>query len=183
MPKKSSMNLVWLDMEMSGLDPNANVILEIATVITDRDLIVLAMGPCLAIHQSERVLGRMDDWNTKHHTASGLIERVRASKITTKQAEEMTLEFIKQYTRPKTAPLCGNSIGHDRRFIYRYMPDLSDYLHFRSVDVTSFKEILRRWYPEKSLGPKKKKAHLALSDIQESIAELTYYREHFFVRP
>ncbi len=168
-------------MEMTGLEPDHDVILEIATVITDKNLNILEVGPCLAIHHRESHLKKMDKWNTDHHNASGLIERVRASKITTKKAEELTLEFIKQYVRPRTAPLCGNSIGQDRRFLYKYMPHLSEYLHFRSVDVTTVKELLRRWYPGRSLGPKKKKVHLALSDIQESIDELRYYRENFFL--
>jgi len=168
-------------MEMTGLEPDHDVILEIATVITDKNLNILEVGPCLAVHQSESRLKKMDKWNTDHHNASGLVERVRASKITTKKAEELTLEFIKQYVRPRTAPLCGNSIGQDRRFLYKYMPHLSEHLHFRSIDVTTVKELLRRWYPGRSLGPKKKKAHLALSDIQESIDELRFYREHFFL--
>ena len=182
MSKKSSFNMVWMDMEMTGLEPDHDVILEIATVVTDKNLNILEIGPCLAVHQSESRLKNMDKWNTDHHTASGLIERVRASKISTKKAEELTLQFIKPYGRPKSMPLCGNSIGQDRRFLYKYMPRLSDYLHFRSIDVTTIKELLRRWYPERSLGPKKKKVHLALSDIQESIDELKFYREHFFAR-
>ncbi|MBI4431092.1 MAG: oligoribonuclease [Candidatus Omnitrophica bacterium] len=182
MSKKSSYNMVWMDMEMTGLEPERDVILEIATVITDKNLNILEVGPCLVVHHGEAKLKKMDKWNTEHHTASGLIERVRTSKISTKKAEELTLEFIRKYARPRTAPLCGNSIGQDRRFLYKYMPQLSDYLHFRSIDVTTVKELARRWYPDRSLGPKKKKVHLALSDIQESIDELRYYREHFFVR-
>lgn len=174
--------MVWLDMEMTGLEPRHDVILEMATVVTDKELNILATGPCLVIHHREERFKHMDKWNTEHHTASGLLDRSKASKITTRQAEKMTLEFLKSFVHPKTAPLCGNSISQDRRFLYKYMPHLSDFLHFRSIDVTSVKELLRRWYPGRNLGPKKKKAHQALSDIQESIAELKFYREHFFVR-
>ena len=148
MDKQSALNLVWMDLEMTGLDPDLEVIIEIASLVTDQDLNILAEGPCLAIHQSDEILARMDAWNQKHHNASGLVERVRKSKITTEEASRQTLAFIKQYCPENTAPLCGNSITQDRKFLAKYMDELHEYLHYRSVDVTSIKELVRRWYPD-----------------------------------
>ena len=173
--------LVWIDLEMSGLDPEHDVILEIATIVTDGDLDILAEGPTLVIHQSDEVLEGMDEWNTKHHGESGLTERVRASEIDTAEAEARTLEFLRDHVEPQTAPLCGNSIGQDRRFLYRYMPELSEFLHYRSVDVSSIKELVTRWYDLEP--PEKDTRHRALDDIRESIDELRFYRDHVFKSP
>jgi oligoribonuclease len=172
-------NLVWMDLEFSGLDPDTNVILEIATLVTDAQLNILAEGPQLAIHHPDRLLQGMDDWNKKHHKASGLLERVKTSRESHKTAQEKTLRFIAQYCKKSSAPLCGNSIHQDRKFLRKYMPGLDDYLHYRIVDVSTVKELARRWYPK--LPPfKKKEKHLALDDIRESIEELKYYREKIF---
>ncbi len=170
-------NLIWLDMEMTGLDPEQHHIIEIATLITDAELNVLAQGPVLAIHQPDEVLQAMDDWCTKTHGNSGLTARVRASQYSLQQAEQLTLDFVRQWVPKGVSPLCGNSIGQDRRFIYRYMPLLADHLHYRSIDVSSIKELVKRWQPELLKGFTKKGTHLALDDIQESIAELRYYRQ------
>jgi oligoribonuclease len=172
-------HLVWVDLEMTGLDPDNDVIIEIATVITDNDLNILAQGPVLAVHQSNAVLAAMDDWNQQHHGQSGLIKRVKASKVDTEEAERQTLEFLKQWVPENTSPICGNSIGQDRRFLYRYMPKLEAYFHYRNIDVSSLKELAARWAPEIKDGFKKKSSHQALDDIIESIEELCYYREHF----
>ncbi len=182
MAKKSEL-MVWIDLEMTGLEPDECTIIEIATIITDGDLEVVATGPNLAIHQPDEVLEAMDEWNTTHHTESGLVARVRSSEVDLAEAQRRTLDFVKMYVKAKKAPLCGNTIGQDRRFLRAYMPDLEDYLHYRSVDVSSIKELVKRWYPKSKLPPKKKAAHLALDDIIESIAELRYYREHIFVKP
>lgn len=181
MSKRDAKNLVWMDLEMTGLDVEVEVIIEIATIITDGDLNVLEEGPSLVIHQDDEILGRMDDWNKKHHGASGLIRMVKQSRVTVPEAERQTLDFIRQYCSPDTAPLCGNSIGQDRKFLDKYMKKLHGYLHYRNVDVTSIKELVNRWYSERPQFPKKSDAHLALTDIRESIAELKFYREHFFV--
>ncbi|MFB6372647.1 MAG: oligoribonuclease [Bradymonadaceae bacterium] len=172
-------NLVWIDLEMSGLDPDNDVILEIATIVTGPDLEIVAEGPSLVIHQSDEILEGMDEWNTKHHGESGLTERVRASEIDTEEAETRTLEFLREYVEPESAPLCGNSIGQDRRFLYRYMPDLSDFLHYRNIDVSSIKELVARWYDDVD-PPQKETRHRALDDIRESIEELRYYRNQVF---
>lgn len=166
---------------MTGLDVDVEVIIEIATIITDGDLNVLEEGPSLVIHQDDEILGRMDDWNKKHHGASGLIGLVKQSRVTVPEAERQTLDFIRQYCSPDTAPLCGNSIGQDRKFLDKYMKELAGYLHYRNIDVTSIKELVNRWYSEGPQSPKKSDAHLALTDIRESIAELKFYREHFFI--
>ena len=180
MDKQSALNLVWMDLEMTGLDPDLEVIIEIASLVTDQDLNVLAEGPCLAIHQSDEILARMDAWNQKHHNASGLVERVRHSKITHEEASRQTLEFIKQYCPENTAPLCGNSIAQDRKFLSKYMNELHDYLHYRSVDVTSIKELVRRWYPDGPKLPRKSESHMALTDVRESLKELIFYRKQYF---
>lgn len=166
---------------MTGLDPEKEVIIEIATLVTDGDLNILEEGPCLAIHQDDEILNRMDEWNQTHHTASGLLQRVKDSKISMAEAETLTLDFIKKYCPEKTSPLCGNSIGHDRRFIAKYMRTLSEYLHYRSIDVTSVKELVTRWYPKGSKPPRKSEAHLASIDIRESLEELIFYRKHYFI--
>ena len=174
-------HLVWIDMEMSGLDAETSVILEIATLITDNKLNILAEGPNIVIHQPNVVLDNMDDWNKIHHKASGLIKRIKASHFTLKQAEEQTFDFIKRYCPEKKAPLCGNSIAQDRRFLIKYMPRLEAWLHYRNIDVSTFKELIARWYPEKFNPPKKKGSHKALTDIHESIEELIYYRKNFLI--
>ena len=180
MNKQSALNMVWMDLEMTGLDPDLEVIIEIASLVTDYDLNILAEGPCLAIRQSDEILARMDAWNQKHHNASGLVERVRKSKITNDEASRQTLEFIKQYCPENTAPLCGNSISQDRRFLCKYMDELHNYLHYRSVDVTSIKELVRRWYPNGPKLPRKSDSHMALTDVRESLSELIFYRKEYF---
>ncbi len=174
-----SNNLVWIDLEMTGLNPDVERIIEIATIVTSADLEILAEGPVLAIHQPELVLAAMDEWNTSHHGESGLTARVRASRVDEAGAEQQTLAFLRRYLPENTSPLCGNSIGTDRRFLARYMPALEAFFHYRSIDVSTIKELARRWAPQ--LPPmEKKNEHLALADIRESIAELRYYREHVF---
>jgi oligoribonuclease len=173
-------HLVWMDLEMSGLLPERDVILEVATLITTPDLDVVAEGPVLAIHQPDSILDNMDDWNREHHGASGLTERVRASTVSLGEAETRTLEFVRVHCPQRTSPLCGNSIHQDRRFLARYMPQLDAYLHYRNVDVSTLKELVRRWYPDGPAAPPKRHAHLALDDIRESIEELRFYRARFF---
>ena len=173
-------NLIWIDLEMTGLDPDNDLIIEIATVITDKHLNILAEGPVIAVHQSDEVLAAMDDWNQKHHGESGLIERVKNSSISTADAEAQTLAFVKQWLPAKTSPICGNSIGQDRRFLYRHMPELEGFFHYRNLDVSTVKELAARWAPQLKDGFSKKAAHKALDDIIESIDELKYYRQHFF---
>ncbi len=171
----SSENLVWMDLEMTGLDPKENKIIEIATIITDKNLEVIAEGQVYSIHQSEEELAKMDDWNVKTHTESGLIERVRSSVITDRQSELEILDFIKKYVPERKSPLCGNSIWQDRRFLIEYMPTLENYLHYRNIDVSTIKELVRLWKPE--LKYIKQERHTALSDIRESIEELRFYRK------
>ena len=177
---QDSKNLVWIDMEMTGLDPEKYTILEIATVITDSSLNPVAEGPCLAIHQDDDVLKNMEPWSIEHHGSSGLTQRVRESKISIKEAEDQTLAFIKRYCPEKITPLCGSSIHQDRRFLVKYMPQIHQYLHYRMIDVSAVKELVSRWYPFGPRPPAKAKNHLAMGDIQESIAELRFYREHYF---
>ncbi len=176
---KDSQNLIWIDLEMTGLDPNQERIIEIATIVTDKDLNILAEGPVLAIHQSEELLGKMNDWCKTTHSQNGLIERVRMSHLTERTAELQTLDFLKKWTEKGTSPICGNSVAQDKRFLYNYMPELAAYFHYRYLDVSTLKELVARWKPEILAGFQKKNTHLALDDIRESIAELAYYREHF----
>lgn len=172
--------LVWMDLEMTGLDPDRERIIEIATLVTDDQLNLIAEGPVLAIHQTDDCLNGMDAWCTRTHGESGLTARVKASTITERAAELQTLAFLKQHLQAGQSPLCGNSIGQDRRFLVRYMPELEAFLHYRNIDVSTVKELAKRWRPEIMDGFKKQGTHLALDDIRESIAELRYYREHFF---
>ncbi len=175
----SNPNLVWMDLEMSGLDPEKDVILELATIVTDAHLKVLAEGPVLAVHQPQHIFDGMDDWNTRHHTQSGLVERCKKSPYSLTDCETMILNFLKPYTVAQRNVLCGNSITQDRRFLYKYMPRLSAWLNYRNVDVSSLKELAFRWYPNLPEF-EKQKSHQALDDIRESIAELEYYRKTIF---
>jgi oligoribonuclease len=177
---QSDDHLVWVDLEMTGLDPEQHTILEIATLITDGALNIVAEGPVLAIRHSAETLAAMDQWNREHHGASGLTGRALASTLTVAAAERQTLEFVRQYCAHRISPLCGNSVHQDRRFLVRYMPAFDAYLHYRNIDVSTVKELVRRWYPAGPSAPEKKHAHLALDDIRESIDELRFYRQHFF---
>jgi len=172
-------NLIWIDLEMTGLDPDNDVIIEMATIVTDSQLNVLAEGPVIAVHQSDDVLARMDEWNTRQHGGSGLTQRVRESRISTAEAERLTLDFLEQWVPKGKSPICGNSICQDRRFLYRQMPTLEAYFHYRNLDVSTLKELAARWAPQIMEGFKKGGTHLALDDIRDSIAELRHYREHF----
>jgi oligoribonuclease len=171
-------NLVWIDLEMTGLKPESDVIIEIATVVTDADLVVLAEGPVIAIHQDDATLAAMDEWNTRQHGGSGLTGRVRASRIDAAGAEALTLAFLQQWVPAGASPMCGNSICQDRRFLARYMPALERHFHYRNLDVSTLKELARRWAPEVAAKVSKQGSHLALADIHDSIAELRVYREH-----
>ena len=173
------MNLVWIDLEMTGLDPERNVIIEIASLVTDRDLNILAEGPCLAIARTEDELSTMDTWNFHTHTASGLVARIQNEGVTVAEAERQTLLFLRRWLPKGASPLAGNSIAQDRRFLRREMPKIEDFLHYRNVDVSTVKELVRRWYP--ALAPaEKKQAHQALEDIRESVNEMLYYRTQIF---
>jgi len=172
-------NLVWIDLEMTGLDPDSDYIIEIATVITDPQLNILAEGPVLAIRQADAILDKMDDWNTHQHTKSGLLERVRSSSVSCAEAEVATLEFLRQYVPLNTSPMCGNSICQDRRFLYRYMPELEKYFHYRNLDVSTVKELIKRWTTGQDQFVKNS-SHLALDDIKDSIEELQHYRDKYF---
>ena len=172
-------NLIWIDLEMTGLDPQQDQIIEIATVVTSAELEILAQGPVIAIHQPAAVLEAMDEWNTRHHGNSGLTARVTASESDTASAESDTLDFLRDYVMPGKSPMCGNSICQDRRFMARLMPELETFFHYRNLDVSTLKELARLWAPELSAGFVKKGAHLALDDILESIDELKYYRANF----
>ncbi len=178
---KNTSNLIWLDMEMTGLDPDEHCILEVAVVITDNELNILAESPSYAIFQDKVELKKMDKWNVTTHTKSGLLERVKISKFTVETAEKELLKFIKKYVPKSASPLCGNTIYQDRKFIIKYMPTLEKYLHYRTIDVSTFKELAKRWYPEIYNGFKKHNKHEALADIHESINELKYYREKLFI--
>ena len=177
------LNLIWIDLEMTGLDTNRDYIIEIATVVTDSALNVLAEGPVIALHQSDSVLDAMDKWNQDQHGKSGLTERVRTSKYREAEAERLTIDFLSRYVPPRASPMCGNSICQDRRFLARCMPQLERYFHYRNLDVSSVKELARRWAPDIYNGYTKESSHLALQDIHDSIAELRYYRQHLFRLP
>ena len=178
-PRQNEFNLVWLDMEMTGLEPDTDRIIEVAMIVTDMHLNVLAEAPVFVIHQSDETLDKMDAWNKGTHGRSGLIDRVKASNVTEAQAEEELIKFMKQWVPKGKAPMCGNTIGQDRRFMVRYMPKLEAYFHYRNIDVSTLKELGKRWKPEMVAGFKKHQMHTALADIIESIDELKYYREHF----
>ena len=176
-------HLIWIDLEMTGLKPEQDSIIEIATVVTDRDLSVIADGPELAVHQSEAVLALMDEWNQRQLGGSGLLARVRASTVSVAEAERQTLAFLGAHVVAGAAPMCGNSICQDRRFLARWMPALEAFFHYRNVDVSTLKELAARWHPLLSSTLVKRSAHLARADIYESIAELRYYRERLFIKP
>ncbi|MDP6148581.1 MAG: oligoribonuclease [Candidatus Thalassarchaeaceae archaeon] len=172
--------LVWIDLEMTGLDPDENTIIEIATIVTEGDLSIVAEGPNLTIDVGEDELAKMDDWNVSHHTENGLLDRIAEAGVSMGNAEQATLDFLRQHCVEGTSPLCGNTISQDRRFMRRYMPELHDFFHYRSVDVTSIKILARSWYPEVKKW-RKNSGHRALDDIRGSIEELEYYREHLFL--
>jgi oligoribonuclease len=176
-------NLVWIDLEMTGLDPGRDLIIEIATAVTDKQLNLLAEGPVIAIHQDDAALAAMDEWNTRQHGNSGLTERVRQSRVTEREAELATLAFLQRYAEPGASPMCGNSICQDRRFLARWMPELERFFHYRNLDVSTLKELARRWAPSVADGLRKESRHLALDDVRDSIEELRYYREHLFRLP
>lgn len=173
-------NLVWIDLEMTGLDPDNEYIIEIATIVTDADLNILAEGPSMVIHQPDSVLDAMDEWCNNQHGKSGLTQRVKDSTISEREAEQRTIEFLLEHVDRGASPICGNSIGQDRRFLYRHMPELESFFHYRNLDVSTIKELARRWRPEVLDGVEKKGTHLALDDIRDSINELRHYRAEFF---
>ena len=177
--RPNEFNLVWVDMEMTGLDPDNDRIIEVAVIVTDPELNIIAEGPVFAIHQSDATLDKMDNWNKGTHGKSGLIDRVKASTVSEAQAEQELIAFLKQYVPANKSPMCGNSICQDRRFMARGMPKLEAFFHYRNLDVSTLKELCRRWKPELASGFKKHQKHTALADIVESIEELRYYREHF----
>jgi len=179
MPQDAN-NLVWIDLEMTGLDTQTDRIIEIATIVTDASLNILAEGPVIAVHQSDEVLAAMDAWNTAQHAGSGLTARVRESRIDEAQAERLTLEFLADHVPANASPMCGNSICQDRRFLARCMPELERYFHYRNLDVSTLKELARRWAPAVASGFVKQSTHLALDDVRDSIRELQYYRERLF---
>lgn len=173
-------NLIWIDLEMTGLDPLNDQIIEIATLVTDSQLNILAEGPNLAIHQPDDILIKMDEWNTKQHNQSGLVDRVKQSTVTLAQAQAETLDFLAKYVASRASPMCGNTVCQDRRFLNRYMPQLEAYFHYRHLDVSTVKELAKMWAPTVFKGLNKESKHLALDDIKESIMELRYYRDNFF---
>lgn len=177
-----SENLVWMDLEMSGLDPEKERILEIATIVTDSSLKIIAEGPVVYVKQNQSLIDAMDEWNTTHHSESGLIDMIRKEGVSEAEAEQTTLDFIGKYVDAGAAPLCGNSIGQDRRFLVKYMPTLEDYLHYRNIDVSTIKELCARWRPDVYRQINKQGRHRALDDIRESIIELRYYRDNFFIK-
>jgi len=173
-------NLIWIDLEMTGLDTDNDYIIEVATIVTDSELNILAEGPVIAVHQVEEILDAMDKWNTHQHNQSGLVKRVLESPHSATDAENMTLEFLGKFVPEKVSPMCGNSICQDRRFLHRLMPQMEQYFHYRNLDVSSVKEMVGRWYPGKPMF-EKDSTHLAMQDIRDSIDELKFYREHFFI--
>ncbi len=175
-----SKTLIWIDMEMTGLEPDTDRVIEIATLITDANLNILAEGPVVAVHQSDSVLAGMDEWNQRTHGDSGLVARVRASQSDEADAEQQTLDFLREYAETGSSPMCGNSVHQDRRFLVKYMPTLEAFFHYRNLDVSTVKELARRWRPELLAGFNKNGSHQALDDIRDSVSELQYYREHFF---
>ena len=178
----SDQNLIWIDLEMTGLSPVTDRIIEIAVVVTDAQVALRVEGPVFAIHQPDDVLGTMDEWNTRQHTNSGLTERVRASEVSEAEAEQLTLQFLRQHVDQGASPICGNSICQDRRFLIRHMPQLAAYFHYRNLDVSTLKILAKLWLPEVGNRFEKKSVHLALADIHDSIRELRFYREHLFKR-
>jgi len=178
MSKVNQDNLIWIDLEMTGLEPKTDVIIEIATIVTDKELNILAEGPILAIHQSDDLLDGMDEWCTNQHGKSGLTQRVKDSSFNETYAEQMTIDFLKQYVPAGASPMCGNSICQDRRFLANYMPELEEFFHYRNLDVSTIKELAKRWSPEVYNGFVKESSHLAMDDIKDSINEMLFYREH-----
>ena len=175
-------NLIWIDLEMTGLDTMSDRIIEVATIITNKELEEIAVGPVIAIHQQNTLLEAMDEWNTTQHTQSGLIERVKSSSASEQDAEAATINFLQQFVPENASPMCGNSICQDRRFLARLMPKLEAYFHYRNLDVSSLKELAQRWYPDVAKGFSKDSKHLALDDIRDSIEELKYYRQHLLLK-
>jgi oligoribonuclease len=176
---RNASNLIWVDMEMTGLDPDRDAVIEIATIVTDTDLNTLAEGPVIAVHQSDAILRAMDEWNTTHHTRSGLVDRVKASMYDEQRTAQETIDFLQQWVPAGASPMCGNTICQDRRFMARHLPQLEAFFHYRNLDVSTLKILMQRWRPELEAGFVKTATHLALDDIRESINEMRYYREHF----